>query len=135
MLNDAKMVNMTNVSSTTSSSINETLLIGASHYNNFTTDGILNNLVDCNDFTEQKLLNIVLCSINDVNSNLINGSIATENSTFIENWKNISDDINRIYSHTNSTYAYTAMDIAGNKQRNRQPYVRCLNQLFISFKL
>jgi hypothetical protein len=110
MLNDVKMLNISNVPS----SMNETLLIGASHYNNFTADSVLNNLVDCNDFTEQKLLNIVICSINDVNSNnLINGSNAAENSTFNDTLRNISDDLIRLYNFNNS-YNYNGTEVAGN---------------------
>lgn len=110
MLSDVRMAS---IPPTTPSSINETLLIGASHYNNFTADGMLNNLVDCNDFTEQKLLNIVICSISDVNSNLINGSIAAENSTFNETLRNISDDLVRLYNFNNSFY-YNETDVTGN---------------------
>jgi hypothetical protein len=110
MSNDVKMLNISNVPS----SMNETLLIGASHYNNFTTDSVLNNLVDCNDFTEQKLLNIVICSINDVNSNsIINGSNAAENSTFNDTLRNISDDLIRLYNFNNS-YNYNGTEVAGN---------------------
>ena len=111
MLNDEKILNMSHVSP--SSVMNETLLIGASHYNNFTTDSVLNNLVDCNDFTEQKLLNIVICSISDVNNNLINGSNAAENSTFNETLRNISDDLIRLYNFNNSYY-YNGTEVSGN---------------------
>lgn len=110
MLNDVKMLNMSNVL-LPPSSMNETLLIGASHYNNFTTDSVLNNLVDCNDFTEQKLLNIVICSISDVNS--FNGSNATENSTFNETLRNVSDDLIRLYNFNNS-YFYNGTEVSGN---------------------
>lgn len=66
--------------------------------NNLTvTDASANNLVDCNDFTEQKLLNIVICSISDVNSN-VNGTSA-DNSTFNDTaLRNISDEYNRFYN-------------------------------------
>lgn len=89
--------------------------------NNLTmTDASANNLVDCNDFSEQKLLNIVICSISDVNSNVINGTSA-ENSTFNDTaLRNISDEINRFYngsdgseitgnntSHTNDEFEST----------------------------
>lgn len=103
ILNDIKMMNMSHVPPP-SSIMNETILIGTSHYNNFTTDSVLNSLVDCNDFTEQKLLNIVICSISDVNNNLINGSNAVENSTFNETLRNISDDLIRLYNFNNSYY-------------------------------
>ncbi|KAG5676331.1 hypothetical protein PVAND_006175 [Polypedilum vanderplanki] len=66
-----------------------------------TADSGSANLVDCNDFTELKLLNIVICSISDVNSNIINGTNA-ENSTFNDTFK-ISDDLNRFYN-TNSSF-------------------------------
>lgn len=113
IMNDVKMLNISNVPPL-SSSMNETLLIGVSHYNNFTTDSVLNNLVDCNDFTEQKLLNIVICSINDVNNNnLINGSNAAENSTFNDTLRNISDDLTRLYNFNNS-YNYNGTEVAGN---------------------
>lgn len=111
--NDVKMLNMTNVLLPAQTPLNETLSIGNSHFNNFTTDGILNSLVDCNDFTEQKLLNIVICSISDVNSNLINGSNATENSTFNETLRNASDDLIRLYNFNNSYY-YNETDVTGN---------------------
>lgn len=112
MLNgDVKMLNMTNVSSPLI--MNETLLIGARNLNNFTTDSVLNSLVDCNDFTEQKLLNIVICSISDVNSNLINGSIAVENSTFNETLRNISDDLISLYNSNNS-YFFNDTEVSGN---------------------
>jgi hypothetical protein len=64
-----------------------------------TVDAGQNNLVDCNDFTEQKLLNIVICAISDVNSNvIINGSNA-DNSTFNDTLnRNISDEFNRFYN-------------------------------------
>jgi hypothetical protein len=77
-----------------------------------TTDSALNsNLVDCNDFTEQKLLNIVICSISDVNSNIINGTSA-ENSTFNDTFKNISDDLIRFYNTNNSFFNGT--EVSGN---------------------
>lgn len=77
--------------------------------NNLTvTDASANNLVDCNDFTEQKLLNIVICSISDVNSNVINGTSA-ENSTFNDTaLRNISDEYNRFYNASDGS------DITGN---------------------
>ena len=67
--------------------------------NNLTVTEVgANNLVDCNDFTEQKLLNIVICSISDVNNNVINGSIA-DNSTFNDTaLRNISDDFGGFYN-------------------------------------
>lgn len=110
MSNDVKMLNMSSVPPP--SSMNETLLIGASHYN-FTADSVLNNLVDCSDFTEQKLLNIVICSISDVNNNIINGSNAAENSTFNETLRNISDDLIRLYNFNNSYY-YNGTEVSGN---------------------
>lgn len=112
MSNDVKMLNVSIVPPLSAASINETLLIGASHYNNFSTDSVLNNLVDCNDFTEQKLLNIVICSMNDVNNNnnLINVSSA-ENSTFNDTLRNISDDLVRLYNFNNS---YNGTEVAGN---------------------
>ncbi|CAH1707189.1 unnamed protein product [Chironomus riparius] len=98
-----------------SSTLNETILIGTSHYGNLTTTSsstsALNNLVDCNDFTEQKLLNIVICSISDVNSNIINGTNA-ENSTFNDTFKNISDDLIRFYNTNNSFFNGT--EVSGN---------------------
>lgn len=112
MLNgDVKMLNMTNVSSP--SIMNETLLIGTSNLNNFTTDSVLNSLVDCNDFTEQKLLNIVICSISDVNSNLINGSNTVENSTFNDTLRNISDDLSSLYN-LNDSYFFNDSEVSGN---------------------
>lgn len=113
MLNDEKMLNMSHVPP--SSVMNETLLIGTSHYNNFTTDSVLSSLVDCNDFTEQRLLNIVICSISDVNNNinLINGSSTAENSTFNETLRNISDDLIRLYNFNNSYY-YNGTEVSGN---------------------
>lgn len=112
MLNEAKMMNITNVPSPPPTSMNETLSIGAAaHYtNNFTTETVLNGLVDCNDFTEQKLLNIVICSISDVNSNLINGSGAGWNSTFNDTLRNFSDDI-KLYDFNNSYY-YNETDMS-----------------------
>jgi hypothetical protein len=107
MSNDAKMLNLSSVPP-----MNETITNGTGHYNNFTTDSVLNNLVDCNDFTEQKLLNIVICSITDVNSNnLINGSNAVENSTYNDTLRNFSDDLFRIYNFNNS---YNGTEVAGN---------------------
>lgn len=96
--------------------------IGASHYSNLTvtaavvTDSALsnkniNNLVDCNDFTEQKLLNIVICAISDVNSNVINGTISADNSTFgsgNDTLRNISDEFGRFYNASDGS------DITGN---------------------
>lgn len=71
------------------------------------TDASANNLVDCNDFTEQKLLNIVICSISDVNSNVINGTSA-DNSTFNDTaLRNISDEY-RFYNTSDGS------DITGN---------------------
>jgi hypothetical protein len=77
--------------------------------NNLTvTDASASNLVDCNDFTEQKLLNIVICSISDVNSNVINGTSA-ENSTFNDTaLRNISDEYNRFFNASDGS------DITGN---------------------
>lgn len=102
-----------------SSTLNETILIGTNHYGNLTTtsssnsaaSSALNNLVDCNDFTEQKLLNIVICSISDVNSNIINGTNA-DNSTFNDTFKNISDDLIRFYNTNNSFFNGT--EVSGN---------------------
>lgn len=101
-------------------------LIGTSHYSNLTattavvvTDSALsnkniNNLVDCNDFTEQKLLNIVICAISDVNSNIINGTISADNSTFGSGNdtlnRNISDEFGRFFN------ASDASDITGNER-------------------
>ena len=111
MSNHVKMLNLSNVPPS-SLSMNETLTNGTSHYNNFTTDSVLSSLVDCNDFTEQKLLNIVICSITDVNSNnLINGSNAVDNSTYNDTLRNVSDDLFRIYNFNNS---YNGTEIAGN---------------------
>jgi len=100
----------TMTSITTTSSMNETLSIYGTTNNtsNLTSDGVLNNLVDCNDFTEQKLLNIVICSIGDVN-NLINGS-STDNSTFNDTLiRNISDDTN-FYNQS-----YNGTEVSGNE--------------------
>lgn len=110
ILNDEKLLNMPH---TQSSVMNESLSIGASQYTNFTTDSVLNSLVDCNDFTEQKLLNIVICSISDVNNNLINGSNTAENSTFNETLRNISDDLFRLYNF-NDSYYYNGTEVSGN---------------------
>lgn len=112
MLDDVKMMNMSNFPPP--SPTNETLLMGAGHYANLTTETVLNNLVDCNDFTEQKLLNIVICTISDVNSNLVNGSSAIENSTFNETLRNISVDLIRLYNLNNSYY-YNETDVTGNE--------------------
>lgn len=109
MMNDVKMLNLSGNPST-GSSMSETLMSGTS---NFTTDSVLNSLVDCNDFTEQKLLNIVICSISDVNNNLINGSNNAENSTFNETLRNISDDLIRLYNFNNSYY-YNETEVSGN---------------------
>jgi hypothetical protein len=118
-----KMLNLTSAVAKSvtpvSSSLNETILIGTSHYGNLTTSSstnsaatsALNNLVDCNDFTEQKLLNIVICSISDVNSNIINGTNA-DNSTFNDTFKNISDDLIRFYNTNNSFFNGT--EVSGN---------------------
>lgn len=119
MIKDVKMLNVTrNVPS-----VNETLMLGTNYYsssstssggsNNFTPSSLLNNFVDCNDFTEQKLLNIVICSISDVNINLINGSNAIENNIFNETFRNISDD-DSIRLHNNDSYYYNGTEIAGN---------------------
>lgn len=104
-------------------------LIEASHYRNLTatasavvvTDSAqsnrnINNLVDCNDFTEQKLLNIVICAISDVNSNVINGTISADNSTFgsgNDTLRNISDEFGRFYNASDGS------DITGNDTLNR----------------
>lgn len=57
------------------------------------------NLVDCNDFTEQKLLNIVICAISDVNSNVIINGSSADNSTFNDTLsRNISDEFIRFYN-------------------------------------
>lgn len=106
------MLNLSKVSPP-SISINETIANGTSEWHkNFTTDSVLNSLVDCNDFTEQKLLNIVICSITDVNSNnLINGTNAVESSTYNDTLKNVSDDLFRIYNFNNS---YNGTEVAGN---------------------
>jgi len=97
---DAKMLNISNVPSPTAP-LNETLSIGATAaVANFTTDSVLNSLVDCNDFTEQKLLNIVICSYSDVNNNLLVGSGTGENSTFNETFRNVSDDLIRLYNNS-----------------------------------
>lgn len=118
-----KMLNLTSAVAKSvtpvSSTLNETILIGTSHYGNLTTTSstnsaatsALNNLVDCNDFTEQKLLNIVICSISDVNSNIINGTNA-DNSTFNDTFKNISDDLIRFYNTNNSFFNGT--EVSGN---------------------
>lgn len=110
---NVKMLNMTNVSSP--SIMNETLLIGTGNYNynNFTTDSVLNSFVDCNDFTEQKLLNIVICSLSDVNNNLVNGSNTAENSTFNETLRNISDDLINLYN-LNESYFFNDTEVSGN---------------------
>ena len=115
-----KMLNLTSTVAKSvtpvSSTLNETILIGTSHYGNLTTTSsstnALNNLVDCNDFTEQKLLNIVICSISDVNSNIINGTNA-DNSTFNnDTFKNISDGLIRYYNTNNSFFNGT--EVSGN---------------------
>lgn len=116
-LSDIKMLNMSNA--LPSSPLTETLLVGTSHYNNLNTESTLNGLVDCNDFTEQKLLNIVICSISDVNSNLINGSNAAENSTFNETLRNISDDLIRLYNFNNSYY-YNEVEVSGNNTTSNE---------------
>lgn len=105
MMNDVKMLNLSSVPPI-GSSTNETLISGAS---NFTTDSVLNSFVDCNDFTEQKLLNIVICSISDINNNLS----SAENSTFNETLRNISDDLIRLYNYNNS-YSYNETEVSGN---------------------
>lgn len=110
-LNDKKTLKMSHVPP--ASAMNETLLLGVSHFNNITTDGVLNSSVDCNDFTEQKLLNIVICSINDVNNNLVNGSSNLENSTFNETFRNISEELIRLYNFNNSYY-YNGTEVTGN---------------------
>lgn len=106
-----KMLNLTNIVT-----INETLLLTANHYGNFSSDGIQNSLVECNDFTEQKLLNIVICSITDVNNNLINGSAMDSNSSsFNETFRNVSDDF-RIY---NGNSYFNGTDVTGNEWMTR----------------
>lgn len=99
------------------SSMNETILIGTNNYGNLATtsstnsaSNVVNNLVDCNDFTEQKLLNIVICSISDVNSNIINGTSA-DNSTFNDTYKDISDDLIRF---DNSSTFFNGTEVSGN---------------------
>jgi hypothetical protein len=105
--NNVKMLNLTSNLSAMSS-LNETLSIGSTT-KAATADSVMNNLVDCNDFTEQKLLNIVICSISDVNSNIINGSNA-ENSTFNDTLRNISDDLIRFY---NNNSFYNGTEVSG----------------------
>lgn len=103
-------VNMRNVTSS--------LLINggssSSHIGNFTTENVLSSLVDCSDFTEQKLLNIVICSIGDVNNNFINGTSATENNAFNETFRNISDDLIRIYNNNSNFSNGSEYEVAGN---------------------
>lgn len=84
------------------------------HIGNFSTDNVLSSLVDCSDFTEQKLLNIVICSIGDVNNNFINGTSAIENNAFNETFRNISDDLIRIYNNNSNFSNGSEYEVAGN---------------------
>lgn len=106
-MNDVKMLNVTG-----SFPINDDG--STSHYSNFTTESVLSSLVDCSDFTEQKLLNIVICSIGDVNNNLINGTSAIENNAFNETFRNISDDLIRIYNNNSNFFNGSEYEVAGN---------------------
>lgn len=117
--------------------------IGVSQYSNLTvtaavvTDSALNNkhinnLVDCNDFTEQKLLNIVICAISDVNSNVINGTISADNSTFgsgNDTLRNISDEFGRFYNASDGS------DITGNNNDTLNHTIEFEHLPFLSFKL
>lgn len=112
-----KFFNFTSSPSSSSPSSLSMTFEGALNHgaNNLTvTDVSVNNLVDCNDFTEQKLLNIVICSISDVNSNVINGTSA-ENSTFNDTTlRNISDDYSRFYNASDGS------DITGNNTSDNE---------------
>ncbi|CRL00796.1 CLUMA_CG014048, isoform A [Clunio marinus] len=110
MQKDVKMLSVTSAPPLTST--NETVLISSDFYSNLSTDLVINNFVDCNDFTEQKLLNIVICSISDVNSNLINNSSSHEINVFNESLKNLSDNAIRFYNFNNSFYNET--EVSGN---------------------
>lgn len=117
--NAAKQMNATmlNITANPSLTINGTLMSGTNQYANLTSNSssAISNLVDCSDFTEQKLLNFVLCSSYDVNSNLIINASNAENSTFNDTLRNISDDIIRLYNFNNSYYYNgTGYEVSGN---------------------